>query len=362
MTQVRTEQYVITNTHDGKRAQSEVFEQVAALIRSGEVVAFPTETVYGLGANALDERAVARIFKAKGRPSDNPLIVHVADQSQIALFAETPNELESKLMAAFWPGPLTLILQAKANLLPLNVTAGLATVAVRQPSHPVALALLQSCGVPLAAPSANRSGKPSPTSARHVHDDLNHLIAAIVDGGPTDLGIESTVVQCVNGAIHILRPGSITTDKLAASLPGIQIVAEHKIWQDDASDASVPRSPGVKYAHYSPDGEMTVVESRDSKALFLWAASQLAEAKSNGHRTGVLTYREHEHHFSADVVLTAGEASQPEILAHILYDALREFDRQKVTYIIAEACTEFGVGAAVMNRLLKAANNRLVRI
>ena len=365
---MRTMFYTVPCTDGGNvggvDGDSDVFAEVAKVIRGGAPVAFPTETVYGLGANAFDEQAVARVFAAKGRPADNPLIVHVADRQQLDLIAMTPSEWEQRLMAAFWPGPLTLVLPVKPGVLPGNVTAGLDTVAVRQPAHPVALALLQACGVPLAAPSANRSGKPSPTTALHVKEDLDGVIAAILDGGPAEVGIESTVVRCTTDEVHILRPGAVTAEQLAKALPGIRLVLVADIQKQNERDTVdyVPPSPGMKYAHYAPEGELLVVEAEHHDEWLEWASARLQVAKSEGHRTGLLTFSDHDGGGVADVVVVAGDAAQADTVARALYDALRTFDREQVTFIIAETCPATGVGAAVMNRLLKAAGHRFLRI
>ncbi len=365
---MRTEYYTVSFTDGeivgGVDGDSDVFAEVAELIRGGAPVAFPTETVYGLGANAFDEQAVARVFAAKGRPADNPLIVHVADRQQLDLITMTPNEWEQRLMAAFWPGPLTLVLPVKPGVLPGNVTAGLDTVAVRQPAHPVALTLLQACGVPLAAPSANRSGKPSPTTALHVKDDLDGMIAAILDGGPTEVGIESTVIRCTADEVHILRPGTVTAEQLEQALPGIRVavVADLHNHNDLHVADYIPPSPGMKYAHYAPKGELLVVEANNHHEWLRWVSARLQEAKSQGHRTGLLAFADKDGGGVADVVVVAGDAAHPETVARALYDALRTFDREQVTFIIAETCPATGVGAAVMNRLLKAAGHRFLRI
>jgi L-threonylcarbamoyladenylate synthase len=345
--------------------------EAALLLQQGEVVAFPTETVYGLGADAGSDEAVAKIFAAKGRPSDNPLIVHLADAAQLAQVVEgQPGAIDQALMTAFWPGPLTLVLPARRDALSPRVTAGLATVAVRVPDHPLALALLRACGRPLAAPSANRSGRPSPTRATHVAADLDGRIAAILDGGPTGVGLESTVVQVVYGdaatTVHILRPGGITAAQLRSVLPDEVAIAI----ADQPVDAhEAPRAPGMKYAHYAPKGEMTVVQAPTPAQAAQWIASQLTDATQT---YGILTYEDNTSHYTALLenadakitLITCGTRSNPASVAQNLYSALRQFDDFGATRIFAEAypVADGGLGQAVMNRLLKAAGNHVVTI
>jgi L-threonylcarbamoyladenylate synthase len=333
--------------------------EAALSLREGKTVAFPTETVYGLGADATQTEAVRRIFEAKGRPSDNPLIVHIADPDQLEAFAASATDEERRLMQAIWPGPLTVVLPVRPGSLSPLVTAGLSTVGVRIPDHPVALALLRAAGVPVAAPSANRSGKPSPTHAGHVRADLAGRIDGLLDGGATGVGVESTVVRLHDGALHVLRPGGVTREQLRAALP------ELPIRDATAADAEVPRAPGMKYAHYAPRGRLTVVQPADPAdraAVRDYLRSELAAAHAEGHRTGLLTFDEHRHDAEADVVLTYGPLGEPERAAQRLYDALRAFDDAGVGFILAEAIPEGGIGEAVMNRLRKAAGHNVVRV
>lgn len=346
--------------------------EAAALLQAGEVVAFPTETVYGLGADAGSDEAVAKIFAAKGRPSDNPLIVHLAGREQLEqVVASEPGAVEQALMAAFWPGPLTLVLPAREGALSPRVTAGLATVAVRVPDHPLALALLRACGRPLAAPSANRSGRPSPTTAAHVALDLDGRVAAILDGGATGVGLESTVVQVVDTAegrpvVHILRPGGVTMQQIRTIL-GDDI--EVFIADQHVEAASAPRAPGMKYAHYAPKGEMTVVQSDSADQTAQWIAAQLAGSSDC---IGILTYEENLEKYqhlmqSVDTpltIVTCGSWHDPASVARHLYAAIRQFDEFGATRIFAEAypLLDGGLGHAVMNRLIKAAGNQMVQL
>ncbi|WP_405080917.1 L-threonylcarbamoyladenylate synthase [Paenibacillus chitinolyticus] len=333
--------------------------EAAGLLVQGETVAFPTETVYGLGADATNSAAVEGIYRAKGRPSDNPLIVHIADRSQMDTFAEgTPAEPLRRLMDAFWPGPLTVIVPVRAGAVSPLVTAGLSTVGVRIPDHPVALALLRAAGCPVAAPSANSSGRPSPTMAEHVADDLGGRIGGIVDGGPTGVGVESTVVEWASGAVYILRPGGVTAEQLREALPDVPVREPVRTGEP----AGTPRAPGMKYAHYAPKGSMRVVLGDDPEAVAEWMRRDLDAAKARGERTGVLTYDERRGLHHADAVISSGRLAEPETIARGLYAALRQFDREGATYILAEGCPDTGIGRAVMNRLLKAAGQEVVRV
>ncbi|MBD8004451.1 L-threonylcarbamoyladenylate synthase [Bacillus norwichensis] len=323
--------------------------EAAQYLKEGEVVAFPTETVYGLGANALSDKAVAKIFKAKGRPADNPLIVHIANVNQLDLLTKEIPETAIKLMNEFWPGPLTLIFKSKPDAVSSLVTAGLKTVAVRMPDHPVALALINAAGVPIAAPSANKSGKPSPTMARHVLADLEGLIAGVVDGGPTGVGLESTVLDCTPEVPIILRPGGLSKEEI-----------ERVIGQVDQDPAlkhseSSPKSPGMKYRHYAPSAPLFLVDG--DKA---WIQELIDQKRSSGVKVGVLAPEESASFYKADAVVVSGRRSDLKSVAHTLYQALRSFDEKNLDLIYAEVYPLQGVGEAVMNRLEKAAAHRRI--
>lgn len=324
--------------------------QAAKFLIENEVVAFPTETVYGLGGNAENSEAVAKIFSAKGRPSDNPLIIHIADVAQLEAFVTNIPETASLLMEKFWPGPLTIVLNKKEGALSKLATAGLSTVAVRMPNHPLALALIRAAGLPIAAPSANQSGKPSPTLARHVFEDLNGKIAGILDGGATGVGVESTVIDCTEAVPVILRPGGVTKEQIEAVIGAVRL--------DPAlSDtAEAPRSPGMKYLHYAPNAPMYLVDGPQS---FL---QQLVDQKrAEGIRVGVLTTEETASDYHADVVLPCGRRDKLETVASLLYETLRAFNEAGVEVIYSETFPETGVGQAIMNRLQKAAGHRIIR-
>ena len=324
-------------------------EQAAALFAQGQVVAFPTETVYGLGANALDRQAVARIFAAKGRPQDNPLIVHCTGVEQVEkLVREIPEEARL-LMERFWPGPLTLVLE-KTEAVPEQVTAGLDTVAVRVPDHPVALALLQQVPFPLAAPSANLSGRPSPTKAEHVLQDLGGRIPAVVDGGATGWGVESTVLDCTESPFRVLRPGGVTVEEL------LQLVAVD--WQPLSKGGEPPRSPGMKYAHYAPEAEVFLVSGPGAAAKI----KELSEAfLGKGQQVGVMTWEERAGLYPKLTVLSMGRQGDLPGLASKLYQLLRAADELGLKALFVEAVSEERLGLAIMNRLRKAAKGREIR-
>lgn len=321
----------------------------ANLLRENEVVAFPTETVYGLGGNAESDAAVAKIFAAKGRPGDNPLIIHIAEKEQITRFVrEIPTKAE-QLMAAFWPGPLTIIFKNIEGILSEKATAGLDTVGVRMPDHPVARALLKKCQLPIAAPSANSSGKPSPTNAEHVMDDLQGKIAGVLDGGATGVGVESTVVDCTEPIPVILRPGGVTREQLEA------VIGEVSVDPALTDSESRPKAPGMKYRHYAPNAPLNLVAGSRS---FL---QQLVDEKSKeGMRVGVLTTEENVHEYQADIVFACGKRAELETVATALYDTLRAFNKQKVDVIYSEMFPNSGVGYAIMNRLQKAAGGKII--
>jgi L-threonylcarbamoyladenylate synthase len=317
--------------------------EAAAKLKQNEVVAFPTETVYGLGGNAKNDNAVAKIFKAKGRPGDNPLIIHISNQEQLSSIVKDIPEKAKVLMDVFWPGPLTIILEKKEGALSEKATAGLSTVAVRMPDHPVALGLIEASGLPLAAPSANLSGKPSPTTAGHVADDLTGRIAGIVDGGPTGVGLESTVVDCTADIPVILRPGGVSREQLEAAVGEISTDPALK----DADQA--PRSPGMKYRHYAPNAPFYLVDGHRETIQAL-----VQEKRNEGLRAGVMTTEENKDFYDANVVIACGERRRLETVAEALYDTLRAFNEQELDVIYGEVFPEHGIGQAIMNRLSKA--------
>lgn len=331
-------------------------QQAADLLQEGQVVAFPTETVYGLGANALSSAAVQKIFEAKGRPSDNPLIVHIANKEELMTLVSEVPEKANALMEAFWPGPLTMIFPRKEGIAP-EVTAGLDTVGIRMPDHPVALALISRAGLPIAAPSANRSGRPSPTTAKHVEEDLEGRIAGIVDGGATGVGVESTVLDVTVDPPMILRPGGVTKEELE------QVIGTVSVDPGLSLEHEQPKSPGMKYQHYAPQGEMWIIKANTVEQQIQAIQDWVRRAKENQQKVGVLATEESKDSYpQADYVVVCGSRSNPASTAHHLYDALRSFDHQKVDAIFAESFPSEGVGLAIMNRLIKAAGHRIHQV
>ncbi|MCG5250227.1 L-threonylcarbamoyladenylate synthase [Brevibacillus agri] len=353
-----TKVWSVDNDVENIRSCTQIVD-AARLLRAGEAVAFPTETVYGLGANALSDAAVEKIFAAKGRPSDNPLIVHIGEREQLSTVAGTVPEKGQKLMDAFWPGPLTIILPKNDQVASL-VTAGLDSVGVRMPDHPIALALIKEAGVPIAAPSANRSGRPSPTTAAHVFADLDGRVAGIVDGGATGVGVESTVVDVTVDPPVILRPGGITREQMERVIGPVELDPSFQV-----GAVETPRAPGMKYTHYAPEGEMWLVTG-DEAQVRAKMAELLAEAKRHGQKTGVLATEESAAYWqeqaAVDVVLSVGSRHDLEKVAQQLYAVLREFDHQRVQFIVGETFSREGLGMAVMNRLEKAAGGRILSV
>ncbi len=323
----------------------------AEYLKQGKLVAFPTETVYGLGANAWDPEAVGGIFRAKGRPADNPLIAHISDWDMLQQLVSTVPPAATRLMCAFWPGPLSIVLPKSAKV-PDLVTAGLPTVAVRWPNHPVALALISRAAVPVAAPSANRSGRPSPTLAEHVQSDLGDQVDLIIDAGLAAIGLESTVVNMSGDTPVLLRPGAVTLEELQQVIGPLQVAGQ-------VSSGAAP-SPGMKYRHYAPAAPLHLYlgEAGDSLAAIRRRASELLDA---GHWVGVLTYDQHLGEFADLTALSLGSASRPAEAAQRLYSRLREFDVLGVDIILAQGLpTTEGLALALQNRLSKAAGHRII--
>lgn len=341
---------------DPENPDQRLIAAAAQLIQAGEVVAFPTETVYGLGANGLDPTAVTKIFAAKGRPADNPLILHISSVRDLEQVVVKIPPLAQALIQRFWPGPLTLVLPKKTGV-PDAVTAGLPTVAVRMPAHPVAQALITATGLPIAAPSANISGRPSPTLAGHVWADLNGRIAAILDGGPTGIGLESTVVDLSGDSPCLLRPGGVSREELEAVIGPVGFAVEPGATQ-------TPKAPGMKYRHYAPQAPVWVVSAPtlDGLAGKLQRLAQAAIAQGEvpyllvSQETAVLL----QQHFTEETIAVWGSRNNPAEIAHNLFSLLRSADEKQATIIYAEGIEPSGLGAAVMNRLLKAAGGRVL--
>ena len=338
---MKTQRLIVDNNVNKIQAYTQAVEKLNA----GEVVAFPTETVYGLGAIATDEQAVAKIFEAKGRPSDNPLIVHFGEAKQISDYVSEIPEKAKACIDAFWPGPLTLILHTKANVFAPNVTAGLQTVGVRIPDHPVAIELLQMLGQPVAAPSANRSGKPSPTTALHVEKDLSGRIPLILDGGATGIGLESTVVDFTVDPPVILRPGGVTANMLSDV---IGEVIEPDMAKVD--DQTTPRAPGMKYTHYAPDAPVYLIQP-NREAI----DNALKQIHMNQQKVALLAPDDFQH-AEADWFFSLGNQQNSDDSAHRLYAHLRACDETEADIVLVTVPEKTGVGAAIYNRLEKAAN------
>lgn len=325
----------------------------AKYLQQGRLVAFPTETVYGLGANALDTAAVNRIFLAKGRPADNPLIVHIADYETLPQVVRQVPDAARLLMQAFWPGPLSIVLP-KHEQIPAVVTAGLDTVAVRWPNHPVAEELIRLAGLPIAAPSANRSGRPSPTLAEHVSGDLGDKVDLILDAGLAAIGLESTVIDLSGPEPVLLRPGAVTVEDLERTLGPIKIASAQP------SPEQPVRSPGLKYTHYAPRAPLYLYLG-EPEAVVQAQMNRLIELKQAGQNAGILTYDEFVSQFSGVNVFSLGQYEQPAEAAQNLYHLLRRFDEQELDIILAHGYpSAAGLGLALQNRLIKAAGYRLI--
>ncbi len=329
----------------------------AKAIASGKTVAFPTETVYGIGANALSEAAVLKIFEAKGRPSDNPLIVHISQREQLKDLVSSINEIAEKLMDAFWPGPITLIM-AKSEKVPMTTTAGLETVAIRMPSHPIAKWLIELSKCPIAAPSANISGRPSPTCGRDVVADLTGRVEAILYADEAQIGLESTVVDVTGEEPIILRPGGVTLEMIK-EIVGMGRYDE-KLNRQVTSDETV-RSPGMKYTHYSPKAEVFIYEGEDS-AVVQAIEKRVEAAKLKGIRVGVMSVAEIRGNFEGAHVIEIGSYKAPEEAAARLFKTLRDFDLEGVSEVYAVSFSEVGIGKAIMNRLIKAAGHKVIKV
>ncbi len=337
-TQTKTAHWLV----DEKKPNAKIIAQAGALIRNGKLVAFPTETVYGLGANALDAHAVKKIFEAKGRPSDNPVIVHIAKYGHINKIAKKIPHAAKILAKKFWPGPLTIVVPKK-SVVPNSVTGGLSTVAVRMPDHPVALALLRAANVPIAAPSANRSTKPSPTRARHVLEDLNGRIDGVLDAGPARIGVESTVVAIEDDRLVVLRPGGLAIEELEKA--GFVVELDAGQLRKDAA----PKSPGMKYRHYAPEATVALFArgfpEHKMRAL-------VKKEQKDKKRVAILSMR--DWNIENAVQKKYANAEQ---MARELFDDFRTLDQLKTDRILIEHAPATGLGLAVNNRAKKAAQN-----
>jgi L-threonylcarbamoyladenylate synthase len=337
----------------------ETVRVAARIIQNGGLVAFPTETVYGLGVDALNPKAVKNMFKAKKRPLDNPPIIHIADKSDVYMLAKKVPKKAEKLMDVLWPGPLTLVLK-RSKIVPDITVSGLDTVAIRMPKHKVALSLILESKVPIAAPSANLAGRPSPTTAEHVLRDLDGRIDLILDGGPTRIGVESTVVDLTVDPPQVLRPGGTTYERLVKVLDDVQLhpaaIADRKIKVLQA------RSPGMKHRHYAPRAKLILVEGSSTDKVVERVQELINEFADEGKKTGVLATEETVKRYRADVVRSLGSRKRLRTTAKGLFTCLREFDNDRVDIIVAEGLPLKGLGLAVMNRLRKASGYKIVKV
>ena len=338
--ELHTQMWKIENPKDFTPHDREVLEKAAAIIRAGGLVAFPTETVYGLGANALDEAAAKKIYAAKGRPSDNPLIAHVSCLEEIAPLVSNMPENGKKLAKAYWPGPMTMVFP-KSAIVPYGTTGGLDTVAIRMPSDPIAAELIRLSGVPIAAPSANTSGRPSPTRADHVLQDMDGKIDAIIDGGPVGIGLESTIVEMLRETV-----GKVGID------PAIL---------GPVSADVRPKAPGMKYRHYAPKADLTLVEG-ETEAVVETINRLAGEKLAEGRKVGIICTDETKDRYPAGMLESIGARARQETVAHNLYAVLRDFDDRGAEYIFSEGFSEDNLGRAIMNRLNKAAGYHILKV
>ena len=342
---------------DTKQIQDEELAEAAQILRDGGLVAFPTETVYGLGANALDEAAAKKIYAAKGRPSDNPLIAHISCLEELKPLVAYIPETGRKLAEAYWPGPLTMVFP-KSDIVPYGTTGGLDTVAVRMPSDPVANRLIRLAGVPVAAPSANTSGRPSPTTAQHVWQDMEGKIEMILDGGPVGIGVESTIVDVSGDVPTLLRPGAITMEMLRETVGRVEI--DPAIQAPPSADLR-PKAPGMKYRHYAPHADLQLVEGETDRVVE--TINDLVKEKlAEGKMVGVICTDETRARYPQGEVRSVGLRAKEETIAHNLFAVLREFDDLKVDCIYSESFSKDHLGQAIMNRLTKAAGYHILKV
>ena len=341
---------------DKNQINQDVIEEAGNVLKQGGLVAFPTETVYGLGADALKEEAAKKTYAAKGRPSDNPLIVHIADYEDLKKVAvNIPPETDA-LAAHFWPGPLTMIFE-KSESVPYGTTGGLDTVAVRMPSDPIAAALIRAAGGFVSAPSANTSGRPSPTTAEHVRVDLEGKIDMILDGGAVDIGLESTILDMTVEPPMILRPGAITADMFEEVIGPVSV--DETLVNSESKQA--PKAPGMKYRHYAPKADLTIIEGPLEKVVK--EINKRAKEKSEaGYKVGVIGTEETVADYKSGDVKCIGTRADESTIAANLFRILREFDDDQVDYIYSESFDTAGIGSAIMNRLLKAAGHHIEKL
>ena len=333
--------------------KNDVQADIKNIVRSGKNIIFPTETVYGIGASALSEKGVQNIYKVKGRPSDNPLIMHFSDIGSIHDYIHIDQSYVKKLIEAFWPGPLTMVFRRKP-VVPNTITGGLDTVAIRVPSHPIAQKVIAIAGVPVCAPSANISGTPSSTLFEHVYADFNKKVDIIIDGGKSDVGLESTVLDVTGDVPVILRPGIITKAMIKSITPHVDM-------SEALQGTEVPKSPGMKYKHYAPVGKLTIVEGEEEKVTD-YINDQIKKQHQSNKKVGVIATANLAKRFDTDYVFNIGESFDEAIIASNLYIALRTMDQMQIDVIYSVSFHQGRYGEVIMNRLYKAANHRVVKV
>lgn len=341
---------------DKKNITPDDFIEAGEIIKTGGLVAFPTETVYGLGGDGLNKESSKKIYAAKGRPSDNPLIIHIAELSDLYKIAKNVPENALKLAQTFWPGPLTMIFE-KTDIVPFETTGGLNTVAVRMPEDVIALEFIRAAGGFIAAPSANLSGRPSPTCAKHVKDDMSGRIDMIIDGGDSIIGLESTIVDITSDIPMILRPGYISMKSLSRIVG--DVTYDPAIAEPDSNKA--PKAPGMKYKHYAPKGELSIIKG-DRDKVISYIREQTKQAIAEGERVGIIATEETYLNYQATVVQNIGSIDDEETIARRLYAVLREFDVDDITRIYSEEFDTKNIGQAIMNRLIKAAGYHIITL
>ena len=341
---------------DEEQIDQEAIARAGEILKRGGLVAFPTETVYGLGGDALNENSSRLIYAAKGRPSDNPLIVHITNMEALKKFVTEIPPAARKLAERYWPGPLTMIFH-KSSAVPLATTGGLDTVAVRMPSHKTARAMIDAAGGYIAAPSANRSGRPSPTVARYVIEDLDGLVDMIIDGGEVNIGLESTIIDLTGEVPTILRPGYVTQDMLTETLGLVDV--DRTIL--DANSRQAPKAPGMKYRHYAPKGNLSIVEGEPERVVS-YINERISALQKEGRKTGVIATDETVARYHGDDIKSVGSRRDEEVIARHLFRILREFDDDNVEVMFTESFETAGIGQAIMNRLLKAAGHQVIQV
>ena len=341
---------------DEEQIDQEAIARAGEILKRGGLVAFPTETVYGLGGDALNENSSRLIYAAKGRPSDNPLIVHITNMEALKKIVTEIPPAARKLAERYWPGPLTMIFH-KSSAVPLATTGGLDTVAVRMPSHKTARAMIDAAGGYIAAPSANRSGRPSPTVARYVIEDLDGLVDMIIDGGEVNIGLESTIIDLTGEVPTILRPGYVTQDMLTETLGLVDV--DRTIL--DANSRQAPKAPGMKYRHYAPKGNLSIVEGEPERVVS-YINERISALQKEGRKTGVIATDETAARYHGDDVKSVGSRRDEEVIARHLFRILREFDDDNVEVMFTESFETAGIGQAIMNRLLKAAGHQVIQV